>query len=107
KFDLFVGERFDDVVKRAVLHAFHGGFDAAEAGRDDTKRFLRALLNRLEQFGAVAIGQTDVEENKIEIVFAKQFRGGCDGGDGSDIVAAAAQALFEVVANDQIVFQNN
>src|SRR6185312_877666 len=107
KFDLFVGERFDDVVKRAVLHAFHGGFDAAEAGCDDAERFLLALLNRLEQFGAVAIGQTDIEENEIEIVLAEQFGGGGDGGDGGDIVAPAAQALFEVIANDQIVFQNN
>src|SRR6185312_3200910 len=57
EFDLLVGKGFDDVIERAVLHAFHGGFNTAEARGHDDERFLRALLNRLEQIGAVAIGQ--------------------------------------------------
>ena len=64
-------------------------------------------MDGLQQFRAIAVGEADVEENEVEIVLVEVLLGSRDGGGRRDVVAAVAELVFEILADDQIVLQNN
>ena len=105
--DLLRRERLDEVIKGPILHAFHGRLDRAEAGGDHHERSLRSELDGFEQVGAFAVGQTDIDEHEVEVVLVEAILGGRQSGDGGDVVAALPKLGLEVLADDEIVFQDD
>ena len=105
--NLLAGKRFDQIIKRAVFHAVHGGFNGAEPGDHHHQRFLRAELDGLQQVGAVAVRQPDIQEDQIEVVPVQILLRLGNGLDGGDVITPVAQLLFEVSADDGVVLQHN
>lgn len=105
-FDLLGGKRLDEVIKRTVLHALHGGFHGAEAGHDDGERALRAHLQFLEQLDAVAVRQPHVHENQIKVVAAERIAGDGQGRGGDDIKLLAAEKILQVGADNRVIFED-
>ena len=105
--DLFIGERFDEIVKRSVLHALDRGFHAPKAGGHDGQRLLWARLEQLEQVGTVAIREADIEEDDVKVVLGQAILGGGNGRDRGHIIATAPQTVLEVFADNLIVFEDD
>ena len=101
------GERLEHVVEGAVAHAFDGGFDGAEAGDHDDERLFRVGLQFAQEVGAFAVGQAEVQEEEVEGVLGQQFAGAGDGIGGGDVITLLAQQLFQIPADDQVVFQHD
>ena len=104
---LFGGERLDDIIKRAVPHAIHRGFDRTEPGHNDGQRLLRTRLQFPEQIGPLAVRQAHIQKNQIERVPGEQFLGGGDGARRGDLVAPLPQLLLEVLANDEVILKDD
>jgi hypothetical protein len=68
---------------------------------------LGAELDRFQQFRAVAIRQANVQEDEVEVVLVEVFLGGGNGGHGRHIVSALAELVFEILADDQIVLEDD
>jgi hypothetical protein len=67
-------ERFREVVARAEADGFDGFFDAAERGHDnDAGVFGETFF--AEKFDALAVGEVQVEEGKIEVDAGEQAAG--------------------------------
>src|SRR5262249_28944868 len=106
-FNLLGGVRLDEVIERAVAHAFDGRFHGTETRADNDQRLLRTQLDGFQQFGAIAVRQPDIEKNEVKVVLVEVFLGVGDGGNGSNIVTALAELVFEIFADDQIVFEDD
>jgi hypothetical protein len=104
--DLVRGEGFDEVVEGAVAHALDGGLDGAKAGDDDDEGALGAGGDGFEEVGAFAVREADIDEEEVEGIAGEACLGLGEGSDGRDLVAAEAELLFEVLADDEVVFED-
>src|ERR1019366_9449635 len=105
--DLLHGKRLDEIVKRAVFHALHGGFHGAETGHHHGERFLRAGLKLLEQFNALAVWQPHVHENQVKTVLVEIFARRRQGAGGRDVKPLPPEKILQVGANNGVVFEND
>src|SRR5688572_3807697 len=64
-------------------------------------------MKLLEQIGAHPIGETNVNDHEIEVVFGKKFLGFGDRGRGGDIITAISLLLLQTFSDDQVVFQDD
>ena len=65
------GKRLDQVIKSAIPHAGHGRFDGCMAGHHDHQRLDRSILQNPQNFGSLAVGQANVHEDQVKVVFAQ------------------------------------
>ena len=71
--DLTERKRLDEVVEGSVTQTVDGGFDRAEAAHHDGQRTGGLLGDESEEFGAVAIGQADVEKDQVKGITLEQL----------------------------------
>jgi hypothetical protein len=93
--DLLERERLGDVVVGAALQAGHGVADAVAGGEDDHRDVDPGLAEPPEHGEPVHLGQSDVEDEQVELAAAGVVVGGLPVGHRGRGEAVAAQPLLE------------
>ena len=93
--------------ERSVAHALNRQFHRPHPGDHHHQRPGRPRLELLEQIGPFPIGQADVHDHQVEIVFGEQILRLGQGAGGCDVVALIPQLLFEALPDHQVVFQDD
>ncbi len=93
------GKWLGDVVVGPVLHGFHGVVHVGVACDEDDGHVGYGLQEPAHQFQAIGVGQADVEDDDVVVVFAQLFEGLGRAARGVDGPSRGRQFLGEELAD--------
>ena len=105
-FEVFEDDRFDEVVERSRLECFDRVLDGRIGGDDEDEGGGVDLVEAAEECDAVAVGELDVADGDLKVVFTGEGEGFGDGAGFGDGVPVAGEELAQCAADDLFVFDD-